>query len=259
MARQYSYFILVLVYPLLSSCGGGGGTSASAPPVFTPTPPILGNLLGGATTSALFQNLPDDGPRWLALVDADSGYIPLRGNAASTEDTLKKLPPPTPLGDITTRFSKISYVQNQLQQIADPGRYIIWGTRNTLALQQPLSFTIKGQWTCSYCGGAQALRHGELQGQLSVNPADDRGTVTLTGDGLEIAASLARQKNNQLSSQILPTILRLDGQALTPIRSDILGSLFGPNVEEAGIVFGIADDQGRIFSGGATGHKIPTQ
>lgn len=243
------------MYPVLSSCGGGGGTSASAPPSLSLNQPEIQSLLNGNAAGVLFQDIPGEGPRWLGLVDGDSGYIPLRGNSVGTEDTLTKLPTLTSIDGITTEFSKISYMQNQLNNIQDPGRYILWGKRSNLIPPDSISFTLKGQWTCTYCATETYLRRGALTGQLLLNPIDDVVEVTLNGDGLQVRADLERDKNNQLSSRLMPKELQLDGITLTPIRSDILGAVFGPEAQEAGLIFGIADDQGRVFTGGATGTK----
>ena len=231
---------------MLCGCRGGGGQT-------TPTSPDISstnlNLAGGSSTistSTLFDKIRDGDMRWISLIDNDNGYIRLRGVSELSEETAGKLPDPQPLSGLTTQYSMISHVQTRLNAQSDPGRYILWGTRTRQpVLDIPLSYNLNGQWTCVQCTDDGTLRDGRIHGLLMLNALNDNADLRLDGDGLD------QQKT--LSSRLLPTGLYLDGTRLTPIRSDILGSLFGDENQEAGIIFGIADDQGRVISGGALG------
>ena len=77
------------------------------------------------------------------------------------------------------------------------------------------------------------------------------------GDGrIDLNADLNFGKNAEIDTAT-STQLRFDDQDLTIIRSKILGGLFGLDAQEAGVLFGIADDQGWVFSGGASGVQNP--
>lgn len=82
----------------------------------------------------------------------------------------------------------------------------------------------------------------------------DSGFFHLTGEDPETNEIL--EKIPEIDT-VTSTQLRFDDQDLTIIRSKILGGLFGLNAQEAGVLFGIADDQGWVFSGGASGVQKP--
>jgi len=252
-ARRQLVYILAVLLPCVSGCGGGGGSPASAPPqVNIPNPIAGGNNLGGGNAEVLFQNIEGKGSRWLSIVESDSGYISLRGKIQNDTE-LPKFPNPEPINSITTRFSKISYISAQINHLQDPGRYILRGSQTSTINLNQLDYQLKGKWVCVLCNTDGTVRDGSLAGKLAVDIPNSRATLNLSGDGLAFNFSLDLNKQNELLTTSLPQAISLDGSQLTPVRSEVIGSLFGPNGEEAGALFGIADDQGRVFSGGALG------
>lgn len=230
-ARRRLFFILAVVLPSLSACGGGGGSSAAAPPNNSTTNPISGGgILDGGVAGILFQNVQGDGDPWLSLVESDNGFIPAQGNAGDINKALSKYPTPQPIKGISTTFSKISYISSQLSQL-------------------------HGQWSCVLCNANGLLRSGSLDGNISVDIQNKNAELQLSGDGLTMEFDLQLDRDLAFFSKNLPNLISLDGTALRAIRSNLHGALFGPNAEEAGALFGIADDTGKVFAGAVVGKQ----
>lgn len=252
-ARRQLVYILAVLLPCVSGCGGGGGSAASAPPQMNfPNPIAGGNDFGGGSAEVLFQDVEGKGTRWLSIVESDSGYFSHRGKIHNNTE-LPKFPNPEPINNLTTRFSKISYISAQINHLQNPGRYILRGSQASLINVNRLDYQLRGKWTCVLCNADGTVRDGSLAGELAVDIPRSKATLNLSGDGLAFNFSLDLTKENDFLSTRLPQAISLDGRQLTPMRSEVIGSLFGPNGEEAGALFGIADDQGRVFSGGALG------
>ena len=115
-----------------------------------------------------------------------------------------------------------------------------------LAPQLPdaaVEYDLSGHWTCAGCRENLSVINGELSGQLLVDGAAETASLYLCDDRIDLNADLNFGKNTDIDT-ITSTQLIFDDQDLTIIRSKILGGLFGLNVQEAGVLFGIADDQG---------------
>ena len=252
-ARRHLVYILAVLLPCVSGCGGGGGSAASAPPqINLPNPIAGGNDISGGSAEILFQDIEGKGSRWLSIVESDSGFFSLRGKVQKNAE-LPKFSNPTSIEGITTRFSKISYISAQINHLQDPGRYILRGSQTGKVNFDQLDYQLRGKWTCVLCNADGTVRNGSLAGELAVDIPKSRAILNLNGDGLALNFSLDLNKENEILASTLPHLIHLDGNQLTPIRSEVIGSIFGPNGEEAGALFGIADDHGRVFSGGAIG------
>jgi hypothetical protein len=207
----------------------------------------------------LFGDISGGGTPWLAVVDEDSGAFRLTGNGQDADSILVKLPNPDAGRSITRTYSQLQYYPAVSNLAGDPGRYMLLGrlvssTVLEASVVRSFNYGMEGHWSCVACpgeGGAE-LRHGQLSGQLDVNIDNARATLDLSGDGLTLSHTLNLVKNSELSSTALPQIT-LDEVTITPVESRFLGGLFGPEAEEAGVLFGITDDQGSIFSGQAIG------
>lgn len=251
--RRLFIFFLTFVVIGLAGCGGGGGSPASVPLSSNAS----GSVLDQGQAATLFSQLSGQGQSWLAMVEGDSGIFRLNGQSQNTNSILSKLPNADPARSITRTYSQLQYYPAPSNSIDDPGRYMLLGRLTSgdvlsTATQRVFNYGMSGHWSCSNCGGAVQLRQGTLAGSLAVDLDQSRGVVDLAGDGLTLNNNLDLSKTSELSATSLPQI-SLDGTALTPIRSEFLGGLFGPNAQDAGVLFGIADNQGRVFSGQAIG------
>lgn len=253
--RRLIILCLVLCVTGIVGCGGGGGSSASVPPV---TNPIDGggSVLDQGKAASLFDSIDGRGDAWLGLVDSDSGFFHLTGEDPETNEILDKIPDLDPDKSITRQFSRLDFIPPPFVNSSDPGRYILLGR---LAPQLPdtaVEYDLSGHWTCAGCRENLAVTNGALSGHLLVNSGAETATLHL-GDGrIDLNADLNFGKNAEIDT-VTSTQLRFDDQDLTIIRSKILGGLFGLNAEEAGLLFGVADDQGWVFSGGASGVQTP--
>ena len=91
---------------------------------------------------------------------------------------------------------------------------------------------------------------------MNVNGPAETAQLRL-GDGqFDLSADLTLGKTAEFS-QTGAASVTFDGNNLTIIRSKILGGIFGDTAGEAGVLFGLADDQGWVFSGGANGVLTP--
>ena len=255
-ARRRLFFILAVVLPSLSACGGGGSSSAAAPPNNSTTNPISGGgILDGGVAGILFQNVQGDGDPWLSLVESDNGFIPAQGNAGDINKALSKYPTPQPIKGISTTFSKISYISSQLSQLQDPGRFILWGIQAGKPTFNQINYQLHGQWSCVLCNANGLLGSGSLDGNISVDIQNKNAELQLSGDGLTMEFDLQLDRDLAFFSKNLPNLISLDGTALRAICSNLHGALFGPNAEEAGALFGIADDTGKVFAGAVVGKQ----
>ena len=128
-----------------------------------------------------------------------------------------------------------------------------------LATQLPeaaVEYELSGHWTCAGCRENLSVINVELSGQLQVDGSAETARLYLGGGRIDLNADLNFGKNAEIDT-VTSTQLRFDDQDLTIIRSKILGGLFGLEAQEAGVLFGIADDQGWVFSGGASGVQKP--
>ena len=253
--RRLIILCLVLYVTGLAGCGGGGGSSAPVPPV---TNPIGGggSVLDQGKAASLFNTIDGKGEAWLGLVDSDSGFFHLTGEDPETNEILEKIPDLDPDRSITRQFSRLDFIPPPLVNSSDPGRYMVLGRLAPTLPDATVEYDLSGHWTCAGCLDSLSLLDGTLSGQLVVDGSAETAELHL-GDGrIDLNAHLTINKNAEISDAGLPQ-LRFDDQELTIIRSKILGGLFGPEAEEAGVLFGIADDQGWVFSGGASGIQQP--
>ena len=253
--RRRIILCLVLCVTGIAGCGGGGGSSAPVPPV---TNPINGggSVLDQGKAASLFDTITGDGEAWLGLVDADSGFFHLTGEDPETNEVLDKIPDPDQSRSITRQFSRLDYIPPPLINASDPGRYLLLGRLAPSLPETTINYDLSGHWTCAGCSENLSLLDGALTGRLVLDGGAETARLHLGDDRIDINADLTFGKNAEITN-VGSTELRFDDQDLTVIRSKILGGLFGRNAEETGVIFGIADDQGWIFSGGASGTIKP--
>lgn len=253
LARQFSSLPLAFLLISLTGCGGGGGSTASAPLSFSDG--SASSFFDSAFAARLFESIDGEGEPWLGLVDADSAILKLGSNSQDTNAILSKLPEADEDISVTKNYSMLNYYPGASNSINDPGRYAVLGRLTPpSAIEgddiQPMRFDMSGHWTCVKCIDNDALRQGDLKGYLDVNFADVNADLSLSGDGLSLTSTLSLAKNSELSGNQHPTVT-LDGITINPIRSQIIGGLFGPDINEAGVVFGVVGNQGKTISGSA--------
>ena len=113
---------------------------------------------------------------------------------------------------------------------------------------------MQGHWTCVNCPNEEIPLHGNLNGQLAVDFAASTAGLNVQGDGLALTSNLSLSKNNELTNITHPTVT-LNATQLTLIRSTLLGGVFGPTANEAGVMFGVVDTNGSIISGGVVSNS----
>ena len=253
--RRRIILCLVLCVTGIVGCGGGGGSSAPVPPI---TNPISGggSVLDQGKAASLFDSIDGRGEAWLGLVDSDSGFFHLTGEDPETNEILEKIPDLDPDKSITREFSRLDFIPPPLVNSSDPGRYLLLGRLSPQLPDAAVEYDLSGHWTCAGCRENLSVINGALSGRLQVDGTAETAHLYL-GDGrIDLNADLNFGKNAEIDTAS-STQLRFDDQDLTIIRSKILGGLFGLNAQEAGVLFGIADDQGWVLSGGASGVQKP--
>lgn len=255
-ARRLICYGLVLYVIGLTGCGGGGGSSAPVPPV---TNPIGGGaVLDQGSAGSLFDTIDGEGEAWLSLVDADSGFFHLNGEDPNTNDILDKIPDPDPNRTITRQYSRLSYIPPSSINPHDPGRYLLYGrlaNTNLAGLQDlTLRYDLRGHWTCAGCRDVLPVIHGNLEGGLNIDINTETAVLNLIGHDIDISADLSLAKNGVLDHAENVQV-SFDGSDLNIIRSRIMGGLYGDHADEAGILFGLTDSRGWVFSGGASGEQ----
>ena len=256
-ARRIDFVSLVVALPLLVGCGGGGGVSITAPPA---SPVGIANLASQATanqinTDQLFAKLSGEGDRWIAVMDSDSLNLRLNGNVENAESVLRKLPPIAPYvtPEITTRYSRFGTLSLGLdQQLDDPGRVAVWGYLSESLPAADMTYDMASLWHCVGCGGVFNTRTGTARGALTLTSEYQRALIDLNGDDLHLTATLSLDDNNQLDLSG-DMSLYYEGVKQIPHAQTLTGTLFGPDANEAGLVFGLETDQGILFSGMALG------
>ena len=253
-ARRIDYVTLVVVLPLLVGGGGGGGVSITAPP---PSANSLTNQVSANQihTDQLFAKLSGEGDRWIAVMDSESLSLRLDGNVENAEAVLRKLPPIAPYitPEITTRYSRFGTLSLGLdQQANDPGRIAVWGYLTESLPVTDMTYDMASLWHCVGCGGFFKTRTGTARGALILNSEYQHATIDLNGDDLHLTATLRLDDNNQfhLDGEMS---LYYEGTKQIPNAQTVAGTLFGPDANEAGLVFGLETDQGVLFSGMAIG------
>lgn len=255
-AGRLSIITLIIMLSGLAGCGGGGGSSASVPPSISSSASSV-SILDQGRAAELFDDISGDGKAWLSMIDADSAIFRLTGVEHTTNSILSKLPPADQQRSITNTYSRLSYYPAASNSIADPGRYMLWGKLSPadIAVRQAISsvqFPMQGHWTCVNCPNENIPLHGDLNGQLAVDFTASTADLNVQGNGLELTSNLSLSKNNELTNLAHPSVT-LNSTPLTLIRSSLLGGVFGPTANEAGVMFGVVDTNGSIISGGVAG------
>lgn len=246
-------YLLASTMPGLFGCGsGGGGSPASAPPAIGA--PGIGSGLDEGHAADFLAELEGDGEPWIGLIEADSARLVLKGQNPETNAVLSKVP----LADLTSesyipsQYSRFAHFISSLDAVHEPGRYMLWGKLTPLLPVEGGRYTMQGAWTCTGCNGDASVDHGRLDGEINVNFVSLDGTTRLAGDGLEFSAGLELSKHHEIKHG-LDVSARYNAIDQVIDTSVVTGGVFGPNAEEAGILFGFTSGS-RVFTGTALGH-----
>lgn len=252
-ARRFGLIFLAFALPVLTGCGGGGGVnSASVPPQIT-SPSVSG--LDSGAAAALINDIEGTGTAWLAMIEADDGRFSLNGRDPGTNNLLAKLPDPAIESQtiIPTSYSRFAHFSAILSPDHDPGRYMLWGRLYETLPPGPLTYAMKGLWTCTGCEADGSIIQHQATGRLDLDAENSTGQFSFSGAGLALETELSLEKSGALTAGGRAS-LTYQNQSLDISDTRINGGVFGPNAEEAGLLFGVQTED-RTFSGAALGKR----
>ena len=238
---------------LVSGCVGGG--SSQTPPSYAVDP----------KTEQLYSELAATPNQLYAgfAIDTDSPVISsFRGETALRGFLAKQ----TAISEFNQFASQTEYVSgawikgddanlsliNHDFDTAESGKYFLWGyLSESLQPQASLRYDMQANWRCTGCSQSASIATGGLQLDL----ANSQAQFNLASPVLVLETVLDLTQKNQLHRQLgSSTQLTVDGKALTHDGLAVQGGIFGPDGQNAGLVFGFRDEDTHI-TGIATGQQ----
>ena len=150
--------------------------------------------------------------------------------------------------------ANISLIDSDFK-LVESGKYFLWGyLSESLQLQASLSYDMQANWRCAGCSQSEGTATGALQLDLARSQAQ----FNLASPVLTLETVLDLTQKNLLHRQLgSNTQVTVDGKTLTHDGLAVQGGIFGPDGQNAGLVFGFRDDDTHI-TGIATGqHHRP--
>ena len=245
---------------LFANCGGGGTSSSNSPLIVSPSTDdpqiefIFGRFISfdGAIASSY-------------AIDVNSGALTIIDPEDELYGFLSKQP------DIATReillpheeasYSALTHLYhnigaeianrpstNQFNQI-DPGHFFLWGLEGP----QPtgtLDYELETLWFCADC----AQSFGQDKATLSLDGTT--ASLSMTTAERQLIFPLIFNENGLVHHDSKPQFKSLvDDVDLDPLQWQAKGGFYGPNAEEAGLIFSLFYDQS-LFSAAGIGAQI---
>ena len=237
---------------LLCGCVGGGGSQTSPPSGIDPTEQLYLEL--AATPDQLYAGfaIDTDSP----VISSFTGETALRGflakqPAISEFNQLARQTEYVSGAWIKGEDANLSLINNDFE-IAESGKYFLWGyLSESLQPKARLSYDMQANWRCTGCSQSAGTATGALQLDLAKSQAQ----FNLASPVLTLETVLDITQKNQLRRQSgSNTLVTIDGKALTHDGLAVRGGIFGPDGQNAGLVFGFRDEDTHI-TGIATGQQ----
>ena len=243
----------------LTSCGGGG-KGASQTQITTSLQAdepqidfIFGRLhnFEGALTSAYAIDVNSGALRFIDPNDDLYSFLSKQPDIKDTQIIL-------PNGDES--HSALAHLYHDIGQASqnghkvdsfnqiDPGHFFLWGYQ-TNAPPTSLDYELETLWFCGDCD----VSFGQDSARLSVT--GDEASLSMTTDERHLILPLSLSSGGLIHNDISP-VLRAVGssQDLSISQWQASGGFFGPEAEEAGVIFSLFYDQS-VFSAAGSGTK----
>ena len=250
-------FLFILLF--FAGCGGGGTGTANQQITTSlqQTEPQIGFIFGR------FESF-DGGQASAYAIDVNSGALRFIDPEEDLYSFLSKQPDSinqqiiSPNGDhsysaLTHLYHDIGHSPQDTRSAdsfnhIDPGHFFLWG-HQTLTQPAPSDYELETLWFCGDC---------------AVSFGQDKALLSLTGDGarlsmttnerqlilpLSIEGGTLRHNDNKPQLTSLP-----HSQDLDLSQWQATGGFFGPDAEEAGLIFSLFYDQS-VFSAAGIGQK----
>ena len=132
------------------------------------------------------------------------------------------------------------------------GKYFLWGYLSESLPQTPsLSYDMNARWRCMGCSNPP----GTASGRLLLNLAENQGEFSLNSNAFSLRTALEFSQKNQLQKHITSdSEVRINGEAVQMDKLAVRGGIFGPEGQNAGLVFGFRNSDTHV-TGIATGQR----
>lgn len=253
-------FVIMSYYLFLSGCGGGGGGTS---------PPLSLDTTAATITPASISFLYEDFPQFAGAenraftVDVATGQVTTFTDDASVRRFLNKQPDPLANGlypsDVDDVYVGFSHLTHQLGQNnvpaqislgdvnqSDAGQYFLFGRAGPAPVED-MNFIMQSRYFCSHC----RTNFGTASGQLRFDSHGNSAELTLANDEVALAIPFALDGPPALDTAIS---FHKDGTAQPITAFESVMEFFGPDAQNAGVLFSIYQQDGHL-SGAAVGHR----
>lgn len=247
MRQKNSIAVSLIFVFLLFGCTGGSGRSgftSDVVPVDIKTARLYANLANAP--NSLYAGF---------AVDTDSPVITSYTGQSALRNFLAKQPAIDEFNQLARQTNYVSgaWIKGEdgnLQliddgfSIADNGKYFLWGYLSEALPAQPfLNYQVNAFWQCSGCEDSS----GTASGGIQLNMAEQKARFLLDGGQFQLKTQLTLTDKNQLTHLAgSPTELHMNASRIPLDKIAIKGGIFGPNGQNAGLVFGLRSEQHHI-------------
>lgn len=238
---------------LLGGCFGGSGSQTLPPSAIDfKTEQLYSEI--AATPNQLYAGF---------AIDTDSPVISSFTGETALRGFLAKQPAISAFNQLANQTEYVSgawikepeanlSLIDQGFETAENGKYFLWGyLSESLQPDAGLRYDMHANWRCAGCAQTAGTAIGALQLDLAKNQA----LFNLTGPVLTLETVLDLTQKNRLSYQLGSNAkVTVDGKALIHDGLAVRGGIFGPDGQNAGLVFGFRNDDTHV-TGIATGQQ----
>ena len=251
-------FLLILLF--CASCGGGGAGSAQNQ--------ITTSLQGDEPQIGfIFGHLDsfDGGQASAYAIDVNSGALSFIDPEDDLYSFLSKQPDITDKQVIRLQgdksYSALTHLYHDIGQAPqdrrgtdsfnqiDPGHFFLWGYQ-TQTQPDAFDYELDTLWFCGDC----TVSFGQDKALLSLT--GDGARLSMTTDERQLTLPLSLEGGALMHNDIKPHLTAVpEARDLNISQWQATGGFFGPEAEEAGLIFSLFYDQS-VFSAAGIGQKI---
>ena len=236
----------------------GGGTSQTSTLNF-------GTGEADRKTEQLFSGFETNGNNLRAgfVIDTDSPVITSYSGQTALRNFLAKQPPLSEFIQLADQTDYVSgawikggesaapLLDNDMDSLAS-GKYFLWGySTENLPVNKAFGYDMQANWRCTGCQNAV----GSGTGRLVLDIANSQAQFSLDSPDFKLSTSLIFTQKNQLQYKLgSDAEITIDGRQLAIQELAIRGGIFGPDGQNAGLLFGVKDERAHL-TGLAIGHQ----